>query len=261
MASKKRPRSDECPADAKYNAVYYVNVAGHRFVIEGNEATGKFRWTNHPDNDCLGQYVVLFSRMGIIQAVFEDGVTRKMMVFDNHGDGNCKSLALLLYLCAAGYGNVNMTLRSLLQMLTQYIQDHIDDPKPRDYLFHSYREFFDLYADRSAETIKHYSMKKKGLTDAHSDAFAHVFNVPVRTFEIGFHPAMKDRQLRGEWGDYSSAMYNKLPAAHVHFLTIPSDYNMAYVDDPKACNLLKLEQNCGWNHDVLLGHIELIELS
>ena len=260
----KRPRSDECPIaqNLKYDTIYHVNVAGHTFLIEGNEVEGKFRWRNHPDNDCLGQNVVLFSRIGMMQARFEDGVYRWVMAFENHGRGYCHSLAFLLYLCAAGYSNVNMTMTSLLKMLTSYIQEHIDDPKgPR---LGSYRKFFASYRVGVDEMIERCSLKQRGLTEAHSDAFANLFDVPVRTFEVDYDSIMK--RHRTEWGDYSGEVFNKLGPAHFRDIIIPSTYTMAYVTDTNVCNLLWLNPKPGDNtaHVVLLGLIEreepLVEL-
>ena len=235
--------------------LYHVNIAGHTFEIVGNEQTGKFSWTDSPMNECLKRLVVIPDRMAVIEAEIVDGITRKMMVFDNHGRGMCSSLAFLLYLCAAGK---SMSMRSLLAVLTRYIREHYED---HNALFvHSYKDFFERnFSSGSMNEIQICSRKGKGLLQAHYDAFAKVFEVPVKQYKIGFHPAMNDANLRGQWRDYSSGVYSQIGPAKGVFTYSPSTFegvDFTKVDFTKWCNLLILDhEDPKTGHAVLLGHI------
>ena len=230
--------------------LYHVNIAGHTFEIAGNEQTGKFSWTDAPMNECLKRLVVIPDRMAVIEAEIVDGVTRKMMVFDNHGRGMCSSLAFLLYLCAAGK---SMSMQSLLAVLTEYVREHYEDPN--ETFQYSYKDFFEKhFLSNSINTIQKCSRKGHGLTPAHYDAFAKVFEVPVRELKIGFNPAMNDPELRGQWRDYSSGVYSKIGPAKGVISYFPS--TSEEVDFKKWCYLLVLtHEDPRTGHAVLLGHI------
>jgi hypothetical protein len=237
----------------KLATLYRVNIANHTFEIVGNEETGKFSWTNAPMNECLKKLVVLPDRMAVINAQVNEQ-TRKMMVFDNHGRGMCSSLAFLLYLCAA---DKITSMNRLLTMLTGYIKEHYYDHNAK--FDNSYGEYFDrFFGPKSAERIELCSRKGNGLMPAHYDAFAKVFNVPVREFKIFHHPAMDDSKNMGRSGVYSSRVYSQIGPA-IEYRTY-SPLNSDEVSSEKWCNLLILDNRDGTGHAVLLGDILSEEL-
>ena len=233
---------------ALYNTIYHVAIGGKTLVFEGNEELSVFRWRKGaPYSKCLERFVTIISRIGIVRAKFEDGVFRKMMVFENTGDGSCASLAFMLYLCIAlNYTDSNIQ-KGFLSRLTQYIDDRPEVYMP---LLHA--------AGHSWSRVSECANKKEGLHLFHHHAFANMIGVPVRTFTSGPHLAadpLQNLNFRGEWEQLSGHAISqvRVPIAFSH-IDLPPSYNMHYIEDYKACNVWQM--NFGtWGHLVLMAHI------
>jgi len=238
--------------ESKYNTIYRVNIAGHEFEIAGNTETGTFGFTKSSDNECFKRFVVIPSRIGIIHVQFNGGVKLPMMAFDNHGKGHCGSLALLLYLCALGIDTKLLNEQTLLTLLREYIESHMDDKAIDDM---TYKEYFDSIKRgpwKNVDAIEMCSKKGGGLSHAHYHAFAQVFDVPVREIDMDYNKAMDDPALRGEWGDFSSATYAQLGVAKENGVYKPPGWKGSGF---MTCNLLLHKVHPEFTHAVLLGHI------
>lgn len=232
---------------ALYNTIYYVAIGGKTLLFEGNEELSLFRWRkDQPNTECLDEFVTLTSRIGIVRAQFEDGVFRKMMVFENRGKGNCQTLAFMLYLCIAldyKYKNV----KELLLLLEKYIHDRPEEYMPRVHK-----------AGQNWSRVSECANRRKGLYSFHDHAFANMIGVPVRCFRSGPHLAgdpLQNKDFRGEWNELSGRSFSEnRNLIEFNYIDVPPSYNMAYVEDDRVCNIWAMEFRTR-AHAVLMAHI------